>query len=166
MSYGHQRLYGTPWVATPLTLPSRPSLPKAWPTIPPHFVPASILQASRYLRTAWCSFSFGSFGRSYENKVLEYVRSDILSCIIHPSPCGEFRIVSDQIPTAPWEPVLFYGDLTTSPQPSCASHNWPKGLLCLYLCFVSVFVLVCKVANNLLLLLTFAFSTVKKNKKK
>ena len=33
-------LHVSPWVA----IPSRPSLPKAWPTIPPHFIPASILQ--------------------------------------------------------------------------------------------------------------------------
>jgi len=39
-----RHMYVSPWVTTPLMLPSRPSLPKAWPTIPPHFVPASILQ--------------------------------------------------------------------------------------------------------------------------
>ena len=40
-------VYGSPWVATPLMLPSRPSLPKAWPTIPPYFVPTSIFQDLR-----------------------------------------------------------------------------------------------------------------------
>ena len=37
-------VYVSPWLVTPLMLPGRPSLSKAWPTIPPHFVPASILQ--------------------------------------------------------------------------------------------------------------------------
>ena len=38
------RMYVSSWEATPLMLPSRPSPSKAWPTILPHFVPASILQ--------------------------------------------------------------------------------------------------------------------------
>ena len=38
------RLYVLPWVATPLMLPSRPSLSNAWSTIPQHFVPTSILR--------------------------------------------------------------------------------------------------------------------------
>ena len=38
------RMYVSPRVATQLLLPSRPSLSKTWPTIPLHFVPASILQ--------------------------------------------------------------------------------------------------------------------------
>ena len=37
-------VYVSPWVATPPMLPSRPSLSKAWPAIPTHFVQASILQ--------------------------------------------------------------------------------------------------------------------------
>ena len=40
-------VYVSPWVATPLMLPSRPSLSKAWPVIPPDFIPASILQDIR-----------------------------------------------------------------------------------------------------------------------
>ena len=37
-------IYVSPWVTPPLMLPSRPSLPKAWPTIPPHFEPDFIIQ--------------------------------------------------------------------------------------------------------------------------
>ena len=38
------RMHVSPWVATPLMFPSRRSLSKAWPTIPPHFAQVSIFQ--------------------------------------------------------------------------------------------------------------------------
>ena len=41
-------MYVSPLVATPLMLPNRPSLSKAWPAIPPHFVPASDIIVSTY----------------------------------------------------------------------------------------------------------------------
>ena len=81
------RMYVSPWVATPLMLPSRPSLPKAWPTIPPHFVPASILQDIKISTYRFGAPSLWSCGRSLARCLFhEFNRPDLMSCIIHPSP--------------------------------------------------------------------------------
>ena len=81
------RMYGSPWVATPLMLPSRPSLPKAWPLIPSHFVRASILphiNISIYVSLG--APSLWKSGRSLARcLVLECTRSDFIA-MHHPPP--------------------------------------------------------------------------------
>ena len=50
-------MYLSPKIGSPLMLPSRSSMSKAWPTIPHILYWLLPFKISRCLRTAWCSFS-------------------------------------------------------------------------------------------------------------
>ena len=113
------RMYVSPWVATPLILPSRPSLSEAWPTIPLQFVPASV-----YVPLG--APSLWSCGRSLARCLFhECSRSDFIVMHHPPLPfirrmaCApsveDFRMMSAQISTAQWKSVMFSGYLTTRP---------------------------------------------------
>ena len=73
------------WVTTPLTLPSRPSLPKTWPGISPHFVPASILQDIKISSYRLVLLLFGHVGGKMQGvRFMSIIRLDLMSSIIHP----------------------------------------------------------------------------------
>lgn len=111
-----RHMYVSPWVTTPLMLPSRPSLPKAWPTIPPHFVPASILQDIKISTYRLVLLLLGHVVDQMQGVCfMSIIGLDLMSCIIHPSPSfsawyvhqmlGVLGIMSDQISTAQWKSV-------------------------------------------------------------
>jgi hypothetical protein len=120
------RMYVSPWVATPLMLPSRPSLPKAWPTIPLHFVPASILQDIKISTYRLVLLLFGHVVGHWQGVCfMSAVGLDFI--VMHHPPLpfirrmacapsvGDFRMMSGQISTAQWKSVMFSGYLTTRP---------------------------------------------------
>ena len=123
----------TPLLATPLMLPSKPSPPKAWPTIPPHFVPAFTRQDIKISTYRSAPLLFGH-GQMQGVCFMSTIGLDLMSCIIHPSPSlgawyvhlpsGISGIMSDQIFTPPVEigqvlPVYYEN------QPSCQSNmSW------------------------------------------
>jgi len=112
-----RHMYVSPWVTTPLMLPSRPSLPKAWPTIPPHFIPAYILQDIKISTYRLVLLLLGHVVDQMQGVCfMSIIGLDLmLLCIIHPSPSfsawyvhrmsGSLGIMSDQISTAQWKSV-------------------------------------------------------------
>lgn len=114
----------SPWVATPLMLPSRPSLSKAWPTLPPHFVPASILQDVKISTYRLVLLLFGHVVGHWQGvRFMSALGLDVFVMHHPPLPfigacapnAGDFRIMAGQISTAQWKSVKFSGYLTTRP---------------------------------------------------
>ena len=81
---------------------------------------------SRYICTAWCSFSLGHVvGQMQGVCFMSLIGLDLKACIIHPSPSfsawyvhlvsGVSGIKSDQTSTAQWKSVKFYRYLATRP---------------------------------------------------
>ena len=99
----------------------RPSLSKAWPTIPLKYVPASILQDSKINTYRLVLLLFGHVVGHWQGFCLMSAVGETLSpCIIHSSPfirrmacapsVGDFRMMrSGQISTTQWKSVIFPG---------------------------------------------------------
>ena len=115
-----RHMYVSPRVTTPLVLPSRPSLPKAWPTIPLHFAPASILQDIKISTFRLMLLLFGHVvGLMQGVYFISIIGFGLLSCVIHPSPSFSAWCVhqmsrilgtmSDQTFTAQWKWVKLQG---------------------------------------------------------
>ena len=121
-----RHMYVSPWLTTPLMLPSRPFLPKAWPTIPPHVVPTYSLEDIKISTYRLVLLLFGhAVGQLQGVCFMSIISLDLMPCIINPSPSfsawyvqqmsGSLGIMSDQTSTAQWKLVKLYGYLATRP---------------------------------------------------